>query len=58
METIEGIVLSVSQKIDGLQGLAKRYSAESQLSDQAVAILKDIDGSTAGTGILFERRQE
>ena len=58
LKTIEDVVLSVSKKIDGFEGIAATYSDTETLSDQAVSVLSLMEKSQEGTGILFEHRQE
>jgi len=58
LKTIEDVVLSVSQRLEGFRGVATMFPETETISDQAIAILKALDNSQTGTGVLLEHLQE
>jgi len=58
LKTIEDVVLAVSRKIEGLDGIASAFGDAESLSDQAGSILTLMDTSEQGSGVLFEHNQE
>ena len=54
LEIIENAVVTISKKMEGFEKLAELYSTERAISEQSLAILRDLEKTYNGSAILFE----